>query len=161
MVWAPQTSTGPHRTRAGLRRVCFTLQFDPARLDEYLDDHKTVWPEMQQALVSCGWHNYSLFCRRDGFAVGYFETDESFETACARMDALEVNQRWQVAMSKYTPKASSPIEGAGELSHYFYLGTDCEGGPGPASAPSPCATTLLAVLVGVGCGIILGARLRG
>ena len=37
---------------------------------------------MQRALVECGWHNYSLFYRPDGLAVGYFETDADFATAC-------------------------------------------------------------------------------
>lgn len=45
-------------------------------------DHEAVWPEMQRALVECGWHNYSLFYRPDGLAVGYFETDADFATAC-------------------------------------------------------------------------------
>lgn len=30
---------------------------------------------MQQALVDCGWYDYSLFYRADGFAVGVFQTD--------------------------------------------------------------------------------------
>ena len=72
--WRPQPFTGAARTRTGRRRVAFQLQFEPSRLGEYLKDHEAVWPEMQQALVSCGWHNYSLFYRADGFAVGYFET---------------------------------------------------------------------------------------
>ena len=59
---------------------------------------------MQQALVDCGWHNYSLFYRPDGFAVGYFETDASgFEEAGGRMEGYDVNAVWQEAMSKYTP----------------------------------------------------------
>ena len=72
---------------------------------------------MQQALVACGWHNYSLvppppplhkppkltyltpiflqFYRPDGFAVGYFETDASgFEEAGGRMDSFDVNTVW-------------------------------------------------------------------
>ena len=35
-----------------------------------------------------------------------------------------VNARWQAAMAKYTPDAGSPVDAAGELGHYFYLGTD-------------------------------------
>jgi len=27
-------------------------------------------------------------------------------------------------MSKYTPSAESPVDAAGHLEHYFYLGTD-------------------------------------
>ena len=82
--WLPQAFTGAARTRSGRRRVCFTLQFESSKLGSYLKDHEAVWPEMQTALVECGWHNYSLFYRADGFAVGYFETPHSFEDAMER-----------------------------------------------------------------------------
>ena len=122
---APQRYHGAALTAAGLRRNAFTLQFDTANLQGYLDDHATgVWPEMQQALVDCGWHNYSLFYRPDGFAFGYFESDVGFDAACARMNEKEVNAKWQKAMAKYTVAETSPIEASGELQHYFYLGTD-------------------------------------
>ena len=123
--WSPQQYTGGGGTTvSGLNRVCFQLKFEPAELNQYLIDHETMWPEMQQALVDCGWHNYSLFYRPDGFAVGYFETDTDFDAACAKMGATDVNKRWQAAMSKYTPANVSPIDAAMELKHYFYLGTD-------------------------------------
>ena len=41
-------------SRAGRKRVCFHLQFDPTNLPQYIEDHRAVWPEMQQALVNCG-----------------------------------------------------------------------------------------------------------
>lgn len=123
--WIPQAYTGGGGlTRSGLKRVGFTLQFETQNLDQYLKDHETVWPEMQQALVDSGWHNYSLFYRQDGFAFGYFETDADFDTCCARMAETEVNARWQDAMSKYTPANVRPDEAAGTMEHYFYLGTD-------------------------------------
>jgi L-rhamnose mutarotase len=52
----------------------------------------------QQALRDTGWHNYSLFYRDDGFAVGFFESDATFAEACARMDKTEVNAKWQVCV---------------------------------------------------------------
>jgi L-rhamnose mutarotase len=44
------------------------LQNDPKLQQEYKDKHKQVWPEMQAALKECGWHNYSLFMKKDGTA---------------------------------------------------------------------------------------------
>lgn len=123
--WSAQAFTGGGGvTRSGLTRVGFTLQFETQDLEQYLKDHEAVWPEMQQALVGCGWHNYSLFYRPDGFAFGYFETDADFDTCCARMAETEVNPRWQDAMNKYTPANVRPDEAAGTMEHYFYLGTD-------------------------------------
>jgi hypothetical protein len=34
---------------------------------------------MQQALQRCGWHNYSLFMKKDGTLFGYFESDNSLD----------------------------------------------------------------------------------
>jgi L-rhamnose mutarotase len=102
------------------------MQFNPEELPQYLKDHEAVWPEMQEALVKCGWHNYSLFYRPDGFAVGYFETDTSFEEACEKMNSEDVNAKWQDAMSKYTAKGVRPDEAMGTMQEYFYLGVDIQ-----------------------------------
>ena len=83
-----------------MKRVCFVLQVRPERLEEYKERHRTVWPEMQQALRKTGWNNYSLFLRTDGLLVGYLETDD-FERARQEMARLEVNERWQRDMAPY------------------------------------------------------------
>ena len=80
-----------------MQRVCFCLQVDPERLDEYRERHRTVWPEMLDALREAGWHNYSLFLREDGLLIGYVETPD-FDDALRRMAATDVNRRWQAEM---------------------------------------------------------------
>ncbi|SCF06981.1 L-rhamnose mutarotase [Micromonospora coriariae] len=81
-------------------RVCFTLQVDPDRLDEYRARHTRVWPEMLAALAESGWHDYSLFLREDGLLVGYLVTDD-FAAAQAAMQTSDVNARWQAEMAPY------------------------------------------------------------
>ena len=81
-------------------RHCFTLQIDPARLAEYTERHRHVWPDMQQALRESGWGNYSLFLRPDGLLVGYVETDD-LAAAQRAMEATEVNARWQAEMAGF------------------------------------------------------------
>lgn len=83
-----------------MQRICFVLQVRPDRLTEYRERHRTVWPDMQQALRDTGWGNYSLFLRSDGLLVGYLETPD-FEHARKGMAALEVNQRWQNEMASF------------------------------------------------------------
>ena len=83
-----------------MRRVCFTLQVDPSRLDEYRRRHEAVWPEMLSALRAAGWRDYSLFLRGDGLLVGYLMT-EDLESAQAAMEATEVNRRWQAEMAPF------------------------------------------------------------
>ena len=102
------------------------MKFDTEDLPQYLRDHEAIWPEMQEALVRCGWHNYSLFYRPDGFAIGYFETPHSFEEAGRLMSLEAVNDRWQSEMAKYTANNVKPDEEMKTLEHYFYLGHDQE-----------------------------------
>ncbi len=48
-----------------MKRVGFLFKVRPDRLDEYKEHHKHVWPEMLAVLRESGWHNYSLFLRKD------------------------------------------------------------------------------------------------
>ena len=83
-----------------MKRVCFLLQIQPDRLEEYKQRHKEVWSDMLQALHETGWHNYSLFLRPDGLLVGYFETPD-FAAAKAGMANRDVNTRWQAEMRPF------------------------------------------------------------
>ena len=104
-----------------MQRICFLLQVKADRLDEYKQKHKSVWPEMLDALCKTGWHNYSLFLRDDGLLVGYFETP-NFDKAVAGMQTKEVNERWQSMMAPFFDN----IDGAADeslqpLEQVFYL----------------------------------------
>jgi len=105
-----------------MERVCFLLQVNPDRLEEYKERHRSVWPEMQQALRECGWTNYSLFLRPDGLLVGYVET-EDFERARAEMTKREVNERWQRDMAPFflAPDGSLPDRALTRLEEIFHL----------------------------------------
>jgi L-rhamnose mutarotase len=85
---------------AGVRRVCFTLQVKPDRLDEYRRRHAHVWPDMLAALRDAGWHDYSLYLRDDGLLVGHLRT-EDFAAAQAAMAATDVDRRWQAEMAEF------------------------------------------------------------
>lgn len=104
-----------------MERVCFTLQVRPDRLDEYKERHRQVWPEMLRALSETGWRNYSLYLREDGLLIGYLETSD-FQQTLDRMEALEVNQRWQREMAPFfTGLAGRPDEGMQRLEEVFHL----------------------------------------
>jgi L-rhamnose mutarotase len=81
-------------------RYCFQLQVRPDLLGEYIERHRTVWPDMLQALAATGWRNYSLFARPDGLLIGYVEADD-LSLAQALMADTEVNARWQAEMSQF------------------------------------------------------------
>ena len=103
-----------------MRRVCFTLQVRPDRLDEYRRRHARVWPDMLRALRGAGWHDYSLFLREDGLLVGYLRT-EDLAAAQAAMDATEVNARWQAEMAGFCVMIGIPSATMWVLDEIFYL----------------------------------------
>jgi L-rhamnose mutarotase len=100
-------------------RYCFQLQVRPDRIDEYVARHRAVWPEMQDALRSTGWRNYSLFLRDDGLLIGYVEADD-LATSQAAMEALDVNTRWQAEMAEFFA-GTRPAEGFPLLEEVFHL----------------------------------------
>jgi L-rhamnose mutarotase len=80
------------------QRSAFVLHVKPDRIDEYVEAHADVWPEMLQALKAAGIRNYTIF--REGNRVfGYFESDD-LAAAAAYMEAQPVNARWQDAMAE-------------------------------------------------------------
>jgi L-rhamnose mutarotase len=64
-------------------RVCFQLQVKPERIDEYVERHRAVWPDMLAAIRDAGRRNYSLYLRPDGLLIGYYETDDDAASAAA------------------------------------------------------------------------------
>lgn len=97
---SPRPTSTSSTSEGTVNRYCFCLQVKPDRLEEYVERHRNVWPEMQAALRETGWHNYSLFLRDDGLLIGYVEA-EDLEAAQKAMAATEVNARWQAEMTEF------------------------------------------------------------
>jgi L-rhamnose mutarotase len=106
-------------------RYCFNLQIRPDRIEEYVERHRAVWPEMQAALRATGWRNYSLFLRADGLLVGYVEADD-LAASQAAMEATDVNARWQAEMAPFF-EGQAPAEGFPLLTEVFHLSEETEG----------------------------------
>jgi L-rhamnose mutarotase len=79
------------------QRSAFVLRVRPDKIDEYVGAHRTVWPEMLEALRSAGIRNYSIF-RAGNEVFGYFEADDLAATA-RYLDGAEVSRRWQDHMA--------------------------------------------------------------
>ena len=79
------------------QRSAFVLRVRPDKIDEYVEAHRNVWPEMLAALRSAGIRNYTIF-RHGNEMFGYFESDD-LEAAAASMETQDVNARWQDAMA--------------------------------------------------------------
>lgn len=80
-------------------RVGFLLEVKPERIEEYVESHREVWPEMLAALEAAGIRNYTIF--RAGTRVfGYFETDDR-EASERYLAQQPVCARWQDRMAEF------------------------------------------------------------
>jgi L-rhamnose mutarotase len=93
------------------------------RLEEYKQHHRSVHPDMLDALSRNGWRNYSLFMREDGLLFGYLEATESLEASLAGMEEEDANRRWQELMAPFfeIPPGARPDQTLVELEEVFHL----------------------------------------
>ncbi|MCX2729540.1 L-rhamnose mutarotase [Saccharopolyspora sp. NFXS83] len=104
-----------------MTRVCFQLQVDPERLDEYRHRHAAVWPEMLREIEASGRRNYSLFLRSDGLLIGYYETD-SAAASDAHLAASAVAARWERCMADlFVGDGGRADQAATALDEVFHL----------------------------------------
>ncbi len=103
-----------------MQRVCFTLKLRESTLPEYMERHKHVWPEMQDALRATGWRNYSLFVGPGPMLIGYVEV-EDFQAAIEGMKAFEVNERWQAEMLQFFDSSAKADDAMQPLPMVFHL----------------------------------------
>jgi L-rhamnose mutarotase len=80
------------------QRTAFVLHVKADKIDEYVEAHRNVWPDMLEALREAGIRNYSIF-RAGTDVFGYFEADD-LERAAELMAASEANTRWQDSMAE-------------------------------------------------------------
>lgn len=104
------------------QRVCFQLQVDPARLDEYRDRHAAVWPDVLRAIEDSGRRNYSLFLREDGLLIGYYEVDDD-EAAQAALANDPRTAQWEAEMAGFfvALDGARPDQGAPRIPEVFHL----------------------------------------
>ena len=100
------------------QRSAFVLRIRPDRVDDYVDAHRAVWPEMVDALRGAGIRNYSIF-RAENEVFGYFEADDLAATA-RYLDAQDVSRRWQDHMADFLEERV-PDAGPPSLEEIFRL----------------------------------------
>lgn len=96
----------------------FVLNVKPDRIEEYVEAHRSVWPEMLEALRAAGVRNYTIF-RAGNEMFGYFEAD-SLDDAERYLGTQEVSARWEDAMAELLEERV-PAGGPPPLEEIFRL----------------------------------------
>jgi len=105
-----------------MERKCFLLQVKPERLQDYLQAHEPVWPELLAVMRKAGIRNYSMFFRPDGLLVGYLE-GEDIQASLRQVAATEVSARWEARMGEFfeTGPVDPKSSGYEWLTGYFHM----------------------------------------
>ena len=97
------------------------MQVKSECLEYYKNDHRSVDPELLEALSAAGVMNFSLFVREDGLLVGYFEAEDPAES-WKRVGATDASRTWRAKMKSYFDFGSSdPDDCEKWLEHIFLL----------------------------------------
>ena len=100
------------------QRSAFVLRVRPDRVEEYVQAHREVWPEMLDALRNAGIRNYTIF-RSGNEMFGYFEADD-LEAAARYLAEQDASERWQDAMAELLEQRV-PDSGPPPLEEVFRL----------------------------------------
>lgn len=80
-----------------MERRVFIIEIFPGTEAEYDTRHDEIWPEMENALIRSGFHNYSLF-RSNTLVIGYVECHPTIAEAGAKMAKELVSEKWGESM---------------------------------------------------------------
>ena len=76
------------------RRFAFVVGVRPEKREEYLELHRSVWPEVEAKLREGNIRNYSIYAFGDTL-FGYYEyVGDDYEADMRRIDDDPVTQQW-------------------------------------------------------------------
>lgn len=77
-----------------IRRFGQVIRLKPEGREEYISQHRAVWPGVRAMISECGLHNYSIYLK-DNLLFAYFEyTGHDFDSDMKRMAAHKETQCW-------------------------------------------------------------------
>lgn len=77
----------------------FSLQIDPADVEEYQKRHDQIDPELEAHFQKTGVLKYKIFFREDGVMFAYMEVTDDHHELSKNAGPSPANSRWQKFMS--------------------------------------------------------------
>jgi L-rhamnose mutarotase len=107
-----------------LRRYGQIIGLKPEAIQEYMQYHANVWPEVLRTIRDCNIRNYSIFLK-DNTLFAYFEyVGDNFEADMLRMAADPKTQEWWAIMKPMQEPIPSrrPGEWWADMAEVFHTG---------------------------------------
>ena len=96
--------------KASLTRTMFRKKLDPTKVDEYIDRHINIWPEMLDAIHQEGVKNFSIFIEGDE-CIGYLEHENIIEHNKRGETPTQLSIDWESSMRPLSADKISEDQG--------------------------------------------------
>lgn len=101
-------------------RIAFKMSVHPKRVDEYVDRHNPIWPELESVLKEHGVKTYSIFLDKDTNSLfAYAEVEDRAEWE--RIAETDVCRRWWEYMAPLMQTNEDLSPRALELDEVFHV----------------------------------------
>ena len=102
-----------------MERYAWKARVLPGKLNEYINRHNEIWPELTEVLNQAGIHNYTIWNVGDEL-FGYYECESIPFAAKAQADSPVV-ARWNTFMKDVMVMDIDPVTGAQPLMRQVFL----------------------------------------
>ncbi|MHB1484181.1 MAG: L-rhamnose mutarotase [Saccharofermentanales bacterium] len=77
-----------------MKRFGQVIGLKPEKLNDYMELHKAVWPDILKLISECNMVNYSIYYK-NGLLFAYFEyIGENFDEDMKKMSDNPINKKW-------------------------------------------------------------------
>jgi L-rhamnose mutarotase len=90
-----------------MKKFCLALDLvdNKKLIDEYINHHRSVWPEVESSIINSGIEKMEIYSVCDRlFMIIHVNKEFSFENKSKLDIKNKVVQKWEVLMSKYQKK---------------------------------------------------------
>jgi len=96
-----------------MEKICLALDLVNKKelIEEYINHHRSVWPEVESSIIDSGIKKMEIYCVYDRlFMIIHVSKDFSFENKSKLDVKNKIVQKWEVLMSKYQKKLPNTNE---------------------------------------------------
>ena len=95
-----------------MQRVAMTVKLKQDLIEEYKEQHKKIWPEIEEMIRKSGFRNLSIFLSGDTlFLYQEYDGPQPIEDAFAQYVMDEKCRKWEELMGKFQVASPNALPG--------------------------------------------------